>query len=240
MASPNGKRCPCLKTGILENSQQAGAAWSTLLQVAADLSQRRSGIDEAGLRAALEQAGIGLKGPARYDKDISKLRNQARETVRYLRHNSRIPVGGAEVRVDRLATEVVRQASETGSLVVVGWPGSGKSGVLHDFAESAIDAGRDVVFIAVDQIGATSLGELRNELGLEHELIEILRNWPGHRHGHSGTRCPRRSARGDPASGAALESYSRDRDLRGPMACRRINPEIRSSLQPRTAGPVPQ
>ena len=192
-----------LENRILENSLQAGAAWSTLLQVAADLSQRRSGIDEPGLRAALEQVGIGLKGPARYDKDIGKLRNHARETVRYLRHNSRIPVGGTEVRVDRLATEVIRQASDTGSLVVVGWPGSGKSGVLHDFAESAIDAGRDVVFIAVDQIGATSLGELRNELGLEHELIEILRNWPGHRPGILVIDALD-AARGDPASGALL------------------------------------
>jgi len=86
---------------------------------------------------------------------------------------------------------------------VVGWPGSGKSGVLHDFAESAIDAGRDVVFIAVDQIGATSLGELRNELGLEHELIEILRNWPGHRPGILVIDALD-AARGDPASGALL------------------------------------
>ena len=84
-----------------------------------------------------------------------------------------------------------------------GWPCSGKSGVLHDVAESAIDAGRDVVFIAVDQIGATSLGELRNELGLEHELIEILRNWPGERSGILVIDSLD-AARGDPASGALL------------------------------------
>ena len=192
-----------LEDRVLDDRQQAGAAWAILLQLAADLSQRRSGVDEAGLRAALERAGVRLKGPARYDKDISKLRNQARETVRYLRHNSRIPVGRSEVRVDRLATEAIRQASESGSLVVVGWPGSGKSGVLHDFAESAIDAGRDVIFMAVDQIGATSLGELRNELGLEHELIEILRNWPGERSGILVIDALD-AARGDPASGAFL------------------------------------
>jgi hypothetical protein len=192
-----------LEDRVLENPQQAAAAWSTLLQLVADLSQRRSGIDEAGLRTALEQAGVSLKGPARYDKDISKLRNHAKETVRYLAHNSRIPVGRTEVRVDRLATGAIRQASESESLVVVGWPGAGKSGVLHDFAESAIDEGRDVVFIAVDQIGATSLGELRDELGLEHELIEILRNWPGQRSGILVIDALD-AARGDPASGALL------------------------------------
>jgi DNA replication protein DnaC len=192
-----------LESRVLENPQQAGAAWSTLLQLAADLSQRRSGIDEAGLRAALEQAGIPLKGPARYDNDIAKLKNHAKATIRYLAHNSQIPVGQNGVRVERCATEAIRQASEADSIVIVGLPGAGKSGVLHDFADSAIDGGRDVVFIAVDQIGATSLGELRNELGLEHELIEVLRNWPGQRSGILVIDALD-AARGDPASAALL------------------------------------
>jgi hypothetical protein len=55
--------------------------------------------------------------------------------------------------------------------------------VLHDFAESSISEGRDIVFIAVDQIGAKSLGELRSEIGIDHELVEVLLNWSGQRRG---------------------------------------------------------
>jgi hypothetical protein len=192
-----------LEVRVLEHPDQSGAALSTLLQLAADLSQRRSGIDEAGLRAALEKAGIHLKGPPRYEKDIAKLRNQAEETLRYLGHNSRIPVGGTEVRVNRGATDAIRLASESDSFAVVGWPGTGKSGVLHDFVESRLNEGCDVVFIAVDQIGATSLGELRNEIGLEHEIIEVLFNWPGERAGILVIDALD-AARGDPASAALL------------------------------------
>ena len=85
----------------------------------------------------------------------------------------------------------------------MGWPGAGKSGVLHDFAESRINEGRDVVFIAVDQIGAKSLGELRNEIGIDHELLQVLINWPGE---HKGLLVidALDAARGNPAATALL------------------------------------
>src|SRR5207245_3109372 len=158
-----------LETRVLARTEQSPAAWSTMLQLVADLSQRRSGTDQDGLRDVIERAGISLKSAPRYEKDIATLKNRAKETLRYLAHNSRIPTGGTAIRVNRRATETLRSASELNSLVVVGWPGAGTSGVLHDFAESRINEGRDVVFIAVDQIGARSLGELRNEIGIDHD-----------------------------------------------------------------------
>ena len=114
-----------LESRVLEHPEQSGAAWSTLVQLTAELSQWRSGVDEAQLRATLEKAGTQLKAPARYEKDIAKLRNQANETLRYLDHHSRIPVGETQVRVNRRATDAIRTASESNSLVVVGWPGAG-------------------------------------------------------------------------------------------------------------------
>jgi hypothetical protein len=39
--------------------------------------------------------------------------------------------------------------------------------------------GADVVVLAAEGLAAQSLGELRDELGLEHELVEALDNWPG-------------------------------------------------------------
>jgi hypothetical protein len=192
-----------LETRVVENSEQDGAAWSAILQLVADLSQYRSGTNEADLRAALEKAGIRLKSAPRYEKDIAKLRKHAKETLRYLSHNSRIIVDGTEVRVRRHVVDAISSASESGSLVIVGWPGAGKSGVFHDFVESRLDEGRDVVFIAVDQIGAASVGELRNEIGLEYELIEVLQNWSG---GQTGILVldALDAARGDPACAALV------------------------------------
>ena len=58
-------------------------------------------------------------------------------------------------------------------------PGAGKSGALHDLVQELRDEGRDVVFLAVDHFAARSLGEIRQELGIDHDLTEILANWPG-------------------------------------------------------------
>jgi hypothetical protein len=60
-------------------------------------------------------------------------------------------------------------------------PGAGKSDVLHDYCRYLINEGRDVICIATDQIAARSLGELRNELGLEHDILDVISNWPGDR-----------------------------------------------------------
>src|SRR2546427_10099421 len=92
-----------LESRVLENPLQSGAAWSAILRLVADLSQNRSGTNEAGLRVALEKAGIRLKSAPRYEKDITKLKNHAKETLGYLSHNSRIIVGETEVRVRRHA-----------------------------------------------------------------------------------------------------------------------------------------
>ena len=192
-----------LESRVLADGTQSRPAWATMLQLIADLSQRRSGTDQAGLRRAIERAGISLKSPPRFERDIAILKNHATETVRYLAHNSQIPAGGTAIRVQRRATEALRSASELNSLVVVGWPGAGKSGVLHDFAESRINEGRDVVFIAVDQIGAKSLGELRNEIGIDHELLQVLINWPGEQKGLLVIDALD-AARGDPAATALL------------------------------------
>ncbi|MCP4675776.1 MAG: ATP-binding protein, partial [Deltaproteobacteria bacterium] len=68
------------------------------------------------------------------------------------------------------------------SLLVVGEPGSGKSGVLYKLAKELKENEgdkRDVVFLAVDRIAAENLEGLRNELGLKHNLRDVLKNWPG-------------------------------------------------------------
>jgi ABC-type phosphate/phosphonate transport system ATPase subunit len=78
---------------------------------------------------------------------------------------------------------VLSTASESSSVVVVGFPGAGKSGVLHDFAQSSIDKGSDVIFIAVDQMGAKSLGNYGTRSGsntISSKLLTIgLRNVRG-------------------------------------------------------------
>jgi hypothetical protein len=171
-----------LATSVV-NSDQGGAAWSEILRIVADQSQRRSGTDAAAIRAALQSAGVRLRSAPRYEDDIARLKRYSVATVGYLAHQSRILVAGAEIHIRREVVDHLKAAVEANSIVVVGAPGSGKSGVLHDVAEALSNEGRDVVCIGVDQIAANSLGELRNELALQHELLDVLLNWPGERVG---------------------------------------------------------
>jgi signal recognition particle GTPase len=172
-----------LSDHVARISTQAGAAWSRIVQFVAELSQRRSGTDESALRAELETAGIALKATLRFEEDISRIETYTRNTIDQSAHYSRISTGALSIRVDRGVVSTLRSVLEANSVIVVGVPGAGKSGVLHDLAESLVNAGTDVLYMAVDHIGARSLAELRIELGLEHDIIEVIRNWPGEQAG---------------------------------------------------------
>jgi hypothetical protein len=196
-----GQALDLLGIAIICVPGQASSAWSYILQTVADLSQRRSAIDPAALRARLQTA-IPLKVTPSYGADVEKLKQHSRATLDYLSIHSRIIQGGASIRATRAVVSALRTASEETSVLVVGVPGAGKSGVLHDYARSLLDEGRDLICIATDRVAARTLGELRNELGLEHEVLDVLRNWPGSSNGLLVVDALDAS-RGDPA-GAAL------------------------------------
>jgi len=92
---------------------------------------------------------------------------------------ARINAGTTDVVIHRTVTQDARTAARDGRLLIVGDPGAGKSGALHELAANARVDRADVLLLAVDQLDATSLGALRNELGLDHELVTILDHWPG-------------------------------------------------------------
>jgi hypothetical protein len=111
--------------------------------------------------------------------DVEKLRRHSASTLQALSDFSTIRVGERIIKIDRPSSAALREVAEEQSVVVVGEPGAGKSGVLYDLVDTYISENRDVVLLAVDKLEARSLGELRLELGLEHEFIDVLNNWPG-------------------------------------------------------------
>ena len=168
-----------LRHAILHNPDQADQAWSTLVELCARYAANRSGADRIVLQQALLNAGFDLRAPRSYEEDIRKLQNHSRQTLEALAHLAYIQVDSTRVKIRRACTEALKHAAEEQSLLVVGEPGAGKSGALHDFVASLKEAGRDYIFLAVDRLAAQSLGELREELRLEHEFLDVLKNWPG-------------------------------------------------------------
>ncbi|MBM7866994.1 hypothetical protein GTO89_11115 [Heliobacterium gestii] len=114
-----------------------------------------------------------------YRKDMEALKRQTRVTETDLSELTRLRIGEAEIKITRRCVQELRRQVEDQSMVVVGEPGAGKSGALHDLVSTLLQEGRDTVFLAVDRIDAESQSQLREQLGLEHDLDEVLENWSG-------------------------------------------------------------
>ncbi|MCK4857214.1 MAG: AAA family ATPase, partial [candidate division Zixibacteria bacterium] len=168
-----------LRSAILQEHENADAAWQLLINLCAQFAQERSGADRIGLQQALFDGGIALRAVRSYRVDIERLTCYSQTITTLLADLARIRIGTTDVKIRRRSTEELRRVAEERSVLVIGEPGAGKSGALHDLAQMLADDGRDVVCLAVDRLAARSLGEVREELGLEHNLIEVLDNWPG-------------------------------------------------------------
>ncbi len=152
-----------LRYAILRDPDQADQAWRTLIALCADYAARRSGADRVALQRELLNTGLDLKAPRSYKEDIGRLRRHSQQTLAALAHLAEIRVGSTTIKVRRACTGALKQGADERSTLVVGEPGAGKSGALHDFVTVLHEGGRDYVFLAVDRLAAQSLGELRGD-----------------------------------------------------------------------------
>lgn len=169
-----------LRDQILTKRDEAERAWDTLCQLCGELAKQSSGIDVKGLQDELIRKGFDLRSAPSYRSDIEKLKGRSLAAAGALERHSSIRVGEGTVTIKRSFFGELRQAAESASLLLVGEPGVGKSGLLSALSRELLEERHDVVLLVVDQIGpAESLGALRQELNLEHDLVEVFENWHG-------------------------------------------------------------
>ena len=121
-----------LRNAVLRDQTRADDAWNLLLRICAEAAASRSALDRTALQSALVRQGIDLCSVRSYRDRIEALSQRSPDTLRLTADLARIRVGAGEVKLDRTCTAVLRQAAEQGSLLVIGEPGAGKSGVLHN------------------------------------------------------------------------------------------------------------
>lgn len=172
-----------LRTAVLQDPTQADSAWNCLIQLCADYASNRSGADRFGLQRQLLEAGIIVSCPRSYQDDINQLKQISRSAITAVSEFSKIDIGSFVLKIQRRSTEVLHDLAINGSLLVVGEPGSGKSGAMHDVTVTLLNEGFDLVFFAIDRLEASSMGALRMEIDLQHNLDDILQNWSGIRPG---------------------------------------------------------
>lgn len=169
-----------LRTSVLAEATQSDLAWGTLINICTKFAINRSGADRTALQSLLSQQGIFLKPARSYQNDIEKLREYSCATFTALSKLSisKIEVGKQKViKISRQVTQALRLAANQESLLLIGDPGTGKSGTIYDFVQELYDENHDVVFLSVDRFDVNNNYDLQNELGLEHPLENVLNNW---------------------------------------------------------------
>jgi CHAT domain-containing protein/HEAT repeat protein len=112
--------------------------------------------------------------------DRAALAQRSDEHLAHLGRHAELPLGDG-LAIERAVSPVIAQRAEAGPLLVLGAPGSGKSGALHRFVRDARTAGHEVVVLAADLLQASGRRGLSEELGLELDLVDVLAAWPSER-----------------------------------------------------------
>jgi hypothetical protein len=168
-----------LRTSVLTEASEAGKLWEALVKRGAQLAVAQARVDRQLLQKELSDLGFALQGTRSYRADIEKLGAHTSRTIERLSSLASIRGDdGEQIKIPRDAPEALGRILESQSVVVTGDPGAGKSATLYELV-SALRDGRDVVVLASDSLGASSLGELRSELNLDHDVLDVLDNWPG-------------------------------------------------------------
>jgi hypothetical protein len=135
--------------------------------------------DRHGLLSALRRLGHNDVGAADYTADFGRLSAATETELSRLAGHTRLPIAGG-IPIARASDEPFRTAVDTGSLIVIGEPGAGKTGALVALAQAYRAAGNMVVFLSVDRFPGVALAaDLQSELGLAHPLTDILAAAPG-------------------------------------------------------------
>lgn len=165
-------------------SESSSAAVDALVQVCAAYATNRSGGTAPALRAELRARSIPTKGLPKYQSDIARLQSISKRTLDDIAHYGFINIAddnsavGGLIVLKRDCIEALAAAAKTRSFLLIGDPGSGKSGALQAAARKLASDGHPVVVLAVDQLlTSSSLELLRAELGLTNPVCDVLAEW---------------------------------------------------------------
>jgi hypothetical protein len=168
-----------LRVAVLADPSQADLAWDALVALAQRLTANRQRAQRDLIRDYLLNKGVRLQSPRSYRADIDTLIEQSTRARARLSDYALIRVGGSTVRVERAFASAITTLAADGSLLIVGAPGTGKSGILIGVTETLIATGHDVVVLDAPTIFGQASGSLRVNLGIAHDLVEVLANWSG-------------------------------------------------------------
>jgi len=165
-----------LKNNVVEK-KSARAAFIMLAHECEERMKRRTSFTIREIRRILEQNGIELLAPEDYRKEVDALKKKSLQVRDSLSASTTLDVGdGDPIPIPREVLSIAKAAAEGGSFLLVGEPGSGKTGVLTELAHQLESEGREVLLL---KVSASGLAGLKSDLDLSHPIRDVLENWPG-------------------------------------------------------------
>lgn len=163
-----------LQNGILSDISQAALAVATLEGLGEELTTVRGlSFDITAIRLRLHNAGIRLRDIPELGPDLRELDAESGRTLTAFHHHHRLQLG-KRFTLDRPILHEVVSLAANGSLLIVGEPGTGKTGVLMSLARQLKESGRRVWFLSIDRYSGESLPCLEKELNLKHRLTDLF------------------------------------------------------------------
>jgi hypothetical protein len=165
---------------VLVDRHQAPAAVDVLALKCQNLMSRRAGfMGTAAIRRAIETGGLKLTAPPDFRADIEAFRAFSERMRIRLAPSEAILLDGSNYLVTRQFTPAAIAALQEGSVLLVGEPGAGKSGVLNQIGTLLEHTDAVVLRLSVEALPMQGLNGLREGIGLAHPIREVLANWPG-------------------------------------------------------------
>jgi hypothetical protein len=161
----------------LADPDTARSAFMTLAGICEQRMRTRTGFDMHQIRRVLERKGVVMLAPPDYRKDQDSLRKYSDHSRSRLTRFSELKIDKAtSIPIPRAVAQAATTAAATGSLLIVGEPGAGKTGVIYNVAKVLEVSGNPLLMLAVDDAGSINL---QSEIGLEHPIRDVLERWPG-------------------------------------------------------------
>lgn len=111
--------------------------------------------------------------------DIDQLKHYTTATRLLLQDTASFSVGATPVKVTRKVVETLHTMAASGSVIITGTPGIGKSGVLLDWLHRLDDTQTDYVFLAAVNVEAHDSAHVRIPATISQDLVDLLLKWPG-------------------------------------------------------------
>lgn len=159
-------------------------SWRALLQCARETNRDGARLGIADVAGRLQADGFPLRAPRTFEASITQLRRITAKNLGRLQRYAELRVTAAQaIEIPRKCTAALCGALDL-NRVVIGQPGAGKSGVIYQVCREFDRQAHDFVLLLADDLQASSERPLREVLGLDADLPDVLAAWPGAKPAH--------------------------------------------------------